>query len=187
MKKTLTTSNGKLIHVYDDLLGYADRARYFEFVSTSLFRPFSRDNMNLETMGDYNLFSGYSLEDFGRMGLMSNPAVAEVAEQFDGFQVTQIRVNLSTLNDKNHIHVDGYGESKTLLYYPNMNWQIEWGGYTVFTNDSCDDIEHCVAYKPGRLVVFDGSIPHGICAPTNLAPSFRFTLAAQFQKQKETQ
>jgi Rps23 Pro-64 3,4-dihydroxylase Tpa1-like proline 4-hydroxylase len=181
-KKTHTMSNGKTIDVYDDCFSYADRQRYCQYVSTSLFRPFGGDTPNLETMGDYNLFSGYTKEDFARMGFMDNPAIEEIAREFDGWDFQQVRVNLSTLNDKNHIHVDGYSDSKTLLYYPNMKWEIEWGGYTVFTNDECDEIEHCVAYKPGRIVVFDGTIPHGICAPTNIAPSFRFTLAAQFHK-----
>ena len=101
------------------------------------------------------------------MGFLDTLKEKKIDFNFDIFnsEIQQVRINLSTLHDVNRIHVDGRG-SKTLLYYPNLKWEFEWGGHTVFLDDDLTDVEHCCVYKPGRLVLFDGSIPHTIFSPT---------------------
>jgi hypothetical protein len=46
----------------------------------------------------------------------------------------------------------------TIMYYLNESWNIENAGETVFHKDG--DIIRSVIPKPGRVVVFDGSIEH---------------------------
>ena len=91
-------------------------------------------------------------------------------------------VNLGIHGDVNRMHVDGkYYPCKTLLYYANQHWENNWGGHTVFY-DKDGNIKTTVEVKPGRIVIFDGNIPHTVM-PMNprCSPSFRFTVALKFE------
>ena len=91
-------------------------------------------------------------------------------------------VNLGIHGDVNHMHVDGkYYPCKTLLYYANQHWEYNWGGHTIFY-DKDGNIKTTVEVKPGRIVIFDGNIPHTVM-PMNprCSPSFRFTVAFKFE------
>jgi SM-20-related protein len=48
----------------------------------------------------------------------------------------------------------------TALYYPHLRWHPDWGGETLFFNETRDDLVKAIYSKPGRLVVFDSAIPH---------------------------
>lgn len=177
------TKNNKSIIVIDDIFSYSERMHFYSFIINSLFSTKGMDSNLTENKGDFCLISSYSNKDMENLGFLSNPKISDIVKLFDGYEIQQILVNLSTLNDKNRFHVDAPNcLGKTLLYYPNMNWNLEWGGHTMFANESVTEIEHCFAYRPGRIIIFDNSIPHCIGAPTNLAPSYRYSLAIQFTK-----
>ena len=91
-------------------------------------------------------------------------------------------VNLGIHGDVNHMHMDGkFYKCKTLLYYANQNWEYKWGGHTAFF-DNNGNIKTTVEVKPGRMVIFDGNIPHTVL-PMNIrsSPSYRFTVALKFE------
>lgn len=181
--KTLTTSNNKKIYIFDDIYDAAARMRFYLFIKNSYFKTDGRpDAGTLETCGDLHLFSPFSIDDIENMGLLIHPDSKIFEELLGGQRVANSRVNLATLNDKNRFHTDTTSAGLTLLYYPNFRWELEWGGYTLFSDDSMAEIEHCVAYKPGRVIIFDGTIPHCIGAPTIIAPSYRFSFAIQYIK-----
>jgi hypothetical protein len=184
MKLSISTDSVK---VYDDIFTYTERQYFYNFIKKSHFFANGRDSNTLEHKGDYNLASTYSIEDVMKMGFLQNQNVSEILKDVEGYTISQARVNLSTLNDSNRFHVDCEEPNmlcQTMIYYPNMNWDIEWGGYTIITDDTKQNAEHCLFYTPGRIVLFDGTKPHAICAPTNLAPSYRFTFVIQFMKEK---
>jgi len=89
-------------------------------------------------------------------------------------------VNLGIHGDVNQIHTDNVNSCKTILYYANKHWEYNWGGHTLFYNDE-GDLQTTVEVKPGRIVVFDGIIPHTVM-PMNIrcSPSYRFTVAIKF-------
>ena len=60
---------------------------------------------------------------------------------------------------------------------------MNWGGETVFYNDKGTDYVKVIPYVPGRIVIFDGRIPHR-ANPMNmrLSPSYRVTVALKFQE-----
>ena len=179
----ITTKSNKAIIVADDVFDYSTRHNFYQFVNNSLFSTKGYDTELHENKKDYNLVSKYSESDLENMGFLQHPNFFPLLKYVDGFFVQQIRVNLSTLNDQNRFHVDVTNSNGvTLLYYPNMNWNLEWGGYTLFANEQITEIEHTVAYVPGRVIIFNGAIPHCIAAPTNLAPSYRYSLAIQYCK-----
>lgn len=91
-------------------------------------------------------------------------------------------VNLGIHGDVNHMHMDGkFYKAKTLLYYANQHWEYKWGGHTAFF-DNNGNIKTTVEVKPGRMVIFDGNIPHTVL-PMNIrcSPSYRFTVALKFE------
>jgi hypothetical protein len=184
MKLSISTDSVK---VYDDVFTYTERQYFYNYIKNSHFFANGKDSNTLEHKGDYNLVSVYSIDDVMKMGFLQSESIKGILDDLKGWNIAQSRVNLSTLNDKNHFHVDCEDpklECRTLIYYPNMTWDIEWGGYTIITDDSKRNVEHCLFYVPGRIAIIDGTKPHAICAPTNLAPSYRFTFVIQFMREK---
>lgn len=182
--KTVYTSTGKQIHIYDDVYDYNTRNKFYEFLANSLYSINGGDNDRLETKGEYNIYSKFTESDLHNMGFLSVPESAFILDQVKNMSIAQVRVNLSTLYDKNRFHVDttSYAskEGITMLYYANMKWDIEAGGHTLFADDELENIEYCAVYKPGRVVMFDGSIPHCIMSPNIIAPAYRLSFAIQF-------
>ena len=181
--KKLEMESGKQIHIFDDLYSYADRSTWYIKATQTYYSPTGGDTAFLETRGDFNLFQPLSEEqNLPTFDILRHENSGPVLELLGpNIELQQARINLSTLNDFNRFHSDAaFAPIVTLLYYINTQWHIEWGGYTLFGDDQQNEIEQVVTYKPGRVVVFDGSIPHCIAAPTNLAPTYRFSLAMQF-------
>ena len=44
------------------------------------------------------------------------------------------------------------------------------------------EVKYTSLFKPGRIVFFDGNIPHTIRPSSHIAPSYRFTLFASFDE-----
>jgi Rps23 Pro-64 3,4-dihydroxylase Tpa1-like proline 4-hydroxylase len=67
----------------------------------------------------------------------------------------------------------------TALVYVSDEWNIEWGGETLFFDEN-DDCAFACTPKPGRVVVFHGAIKHVGRPPTRLCYKPRYTLAYKF-------
>ena len=95
-------------------------------------------------------------------------------------------VNLGIHGDVNQMHIDHRYDCKTLLYYANRHWEYNWGGNTIFY-DNDGNAKTNIEIKPGRIVIFDGGIPHTVM-PMNIrcSPSYRFTVALKFETLKQT-
>lgn len=72
-------------------------------------------------------------------------------DQIDSFDYERIYCNAHTHGIEPHLHIDD-GQF-TMIYYPRLDWKIEWGGGTLVG----DDLFH---YVGNRLVIFDAHIPH---------------------------
>ena len=80
-------------------------------------------------------------------------------------------VNVLRYGNNPGIHVDAPSfvpDNKTVLVYLNAYWHPDFAGETVFFNHEMDACK-LVAPRPGRVVIFDGRIPH-----TGRPPSSRF-------------
>jgi len=72
--------------------------------------------------------------------------------------------NCFRFGDSPNLHIDGESEdSLSFMVYPNTKWLDKWGSETVFIRDG--EVTDAIVPKPGRVVVFPGSIPHGAKAP----------------------
>lgn len=64
---------------------------------------------------------------------------------------------------------------KTVIYYPNLDWNINEGGETKFVSDNNTLLS--VLPVPGRIIIFDSKIWH--CA-TSFQNSHRFSVVFKF-------
>jgi len=88
-------------------------------------------------------------------------------------------VNLSTPTDCHWAHT--HKDHTVLLYYVNKHWKHDWAGETMFFNDDLSEVAYASVYKPGRIIVFDGEIPHSVRPQSSIAPNYRFTLSLFFK------
>ena len=94
----------------------------------------------------------------------------------------EIYSNMSSPGTVDMFHVDSPEPSSlTVLYYANPKWEIDFVGETIFTNNSGDEIIASVTPKPGRIVIFEGSIGHS-ARPPQIIKLPRVTLAYKFIK-----
>tara|TARA_R100001086_G_scaffold249397_1_gene189007 strand:+ start:1898 stop:2566 length:669 start_codon:yes stop_codon:yes gene_type:complete len=198
--KLITLTNGKEIHLYDDLFTYWQRDIWYQILLNSSYAIAASDHHDLEHQSDWNLGRQWSMEELGQFGILSHPALTPHMDFFEGYNIIQARANLTTVGDSNRFHTDmvfpktwqlkesyriprdNHHKIKTLLYYVNLKWDLYWGGYTLFANDALDDIEKCLMYVPGRVVMFDSTIPHCVAAPWVGCPTVRFTFAVQWKQ-----
>ena len=100
----------------------------------------------------------------------------------DKFEFANAYVNLGLVNDSHEIHVDAPRRNmeKTMLIYPNTEWGLNHGGETVFYEEDRTEMVYLNPYVPGRICIFDGSIPHCAKPQALIGPKYRFTIAIKF-------
>ncbi len=181
-KRVIATKSGKLLVVYDDLFTYDQRSKWFEFIVKSFFKVNGADDLTAYYTGGLQMYSQYNTQDLENMGFIDSQGFELINQEYKlkNRKIKQARINLSPASEKNRVHTDYQG--LTLLYYCNLDWQLEWGGHTLFMDDSLSDAEYTCLYKPGRVVLFDGTIPHMILTPTGIAQMHRFSFALQLDR-----
>ena len=87
-------------------------------------------------------------------------------------------VNSSVYGDSYYAHRDcsAHRRHVTVLYYVNLNWQVDWGGETIFYDDDYEP-QVVVGPKAGRMVISRGAILHRGTVPTRACHEERYTIA----------
>jgi hypothetical protein len=162
-----------MIKIIDDALNFKFRFEALNFARDSYYRiGWDDDN---QQRGHSYLHSTYSEEDMVKLGIDVELQRAGILNEVTGLKRVKSVVNLSTPADSHFIHV--HKGWRVILYYMNTEWQINgWHGETLFYNDDLS-IRQALPYVPGRIVVFDGEIPHTIRPQSHIAPYYRFTLS----------
>lgn len=84
------------------------------------------------------------------------------------------------------VHTDTVSHNGyTTIFYPHKYYDMNWAGETVFLTDDQKDIRLAVCPKPGRIVIFDGTIPHVGRGLSRSCPHMRVTLMFKTQTQGE--
>jgi SM-20-related protein len=172
------------IDVFDGLVPAALRHKIEGFIVGSTFRIGWADAIYGAKSAYKCMFSGYTKEELINSGLgdviLSSP---EIAPFIEGKEITKCVVNLTRAGDVHFTHSHPIGET-VVLYYANLDWLPEWWGETMFYNDDGSSIVHACRYTPGRIVVFDGTIPHAIRPQSAIGPQYRFTVTTIFTEVK---
>ena len=97
--------------------------------------------------------------------------------------LNKVILNVVRTDDVHYIHV--HPNEFAVLYYVNLDWKDGWYGETLFYNpNNLDEIIHTSIYKPGRIILFDGEIPHAIRPQSSNAPKYRLSLTLFFDDGK---
>lgn len=124
------------------------------------------------------LHSRYGLEEAVGFPVYDYIMKSQAANLLEGLTLVKAIANLSTPCDSYFIHT--HAEKKVVLYYANIAWEDGWHGETLFFDDTKKNIKLASPYIPGRVIVFDGRIPHTIRPQSAIACKYRFTLALTF-------
>ena len=86
--------------------------------------------------------------------------IFDIAKKKIGKELIYERIycNAHTHGVEPHLHVDD-GEF-TMIFYPRLDWKIEWGGGTAIYNDKVTEIDRHLVNKGNRLIMFDAHLPH---------------------------
>ena len=166
----------KTIEIHDDLISTELVHAIFESIHQPVYKFGQKSNV-----GDEFGFWIANIDDDTRNGV---PALRALWETVDGnitrgqYGIERMYVNAYNFGDCPTVHQDHAQEGNfTALYYANYEWHYNWSGETVFYNDVKDEIIRAVYPRPGRIVVFDGRIPHVAREPNRICPVVRYTIA----------
>jgi hypothetical protein len=168
------------IDVFDGLVNAVLRNKIESFIMNSGFRIGWPDAVYGPKAAYKCMYSGFTKEDLINCGLGNVIFTApEIAPFIEGKELLKCLVNLTRAGDVHFTHSHPAGET-VVLYYANLDWLPEWWGETIFYNDDGSNIVHASRYTPGRIVVFDGTIPHAIRPQSTIGPQYRFTVTSIF-------
>lgn len=175
--KVYQYSDTERIWVYDNLFTFAERSALYQFFLGSRFMfdrgafPFPEAGSNV-----FQLRSTYNQEDV-KNSKFFNGKVQSVLQGLGAnqFEVVSPRVNACLPSDVYQYHTDSTDANCiSLLYFANLDWKPEWEGETIFAEPDGKNIFCSTAFIPGRLVLFNSSIPHKSSQPSFGSKYHRF-------------
>lgn len=171
------------IRIYDDVFSLHFRQEVYGHAIKSSFKIGWEDNEVIENSEHKYLHCGLSKQEIDKLGILFHLAPTPVFAEITGYKITRSVLNLSTPSDVFFLH--SHSEDKVVLYYINLEWQTHWYGETLFYDEALKNIVLATPYTPGRVIVFDGNIPHTIRPQSHSAPFFRFTLTMFLEKLRD--
>jgi hypothetical protein len=172
---------GKYVKVLDDIFSSNERLYMHRFVVNSQYtvERFSFDVPERQSFHK-TLKCGFSITDIINFKFFENEYILSFIKE-NNLRVSRCYTNLCTASDIYQYHADtNVIGCPTGLYYCNIEWDPTWEGETHFSDDSMRDILFSSAFIPGRLVLFDGTIPHKSSQPAPNAQYYRFVFTIKF-------
>lgn len=170
------------IKVYDNLFSLSDRQFFYDFIRNSNFRIMGGAGLTINHSRDVSLQSMYSEQDLNNFGIQQI-FPNEIKSILSEYKVERSYALIVDPLQNPHFHADGHSKyGLTLVYYANLYWELDWGGETVFMDDTLQEVIYTSVIKPGRLVIFDSKIPHKPNTPTSRADNFRLTFVINYVK-----
>jgi Rps23 Pro-64 3,4-dihydroxylase Tpa1-like proline 4-hydroxylase len=181
--RLIKCENQKEIHIFDNIFPLEFRQKSYNFCRDSFFKIGWSDIIIPERKSyDYFLHSTYSQEDLNNLGIMTHLVGTPIMDLVSGLSFSKAVLNLSVPSDVNYVHA--HYEKKVILYYVNMEWREGWHGETLFYTEDLKNMQFATPYIPGRIIVFDGNIPHTIRPQSTIAAHHRLTLALIYDDKK---
>jgi hypothetical protein len=180
--KELIVDGNKKIYVFDDVFDLEWRTVTFDYIKKSLFSTGYRDTEENHEASHLYFCSSYGPSDIEHLKIIENIKDKELLGLLKNKEIYRCIVNCSVPTDTNFVHSHS---NTTFLYYANPFWKEGWAGETLFYNESVSEIVYASVYKPGRVILFDGSIPHSLRPQSRMAPHHRYTLSMFLDKGKK--
>ncbi len=173
--------DGHDIFVFDDLVPAAEAARYSKAISQAAFTR--TEKARPDTVEHRHWVCEMPLENLPRtsLWLATEKAIAELRPS-EHFVPYRVYTNFASFGDILLTHFDALPNTRelTALWFLCEQWDVEWGGETMFF-DSNGDAQVAVTPKPGRLLLFDGAIRHAGRPPNRNCPVGRYTFAIKLR------
>ena len=179
-------NDGKEIVIIDDAIDYSDIDYFYSLCCQSSYVICNCSTQEIQGLEDRRLKCDLELnhpilECFFKPDSPTQKIFLEYIPNIK-YEHARSYINLGIVSDVNRIHNDNKTDNKTVLYYANRDWDPSWGGQTLFLDSSAKDVIKTVTPRPGRIVIFDGRIPHNVLPMNGRAvPSYRFTVALKFE------
>lgn len=175
------TKEDKEIHVFDGMFETAVRTHIYSFIRNSHFAITGGVVTDIEKQHEHTMSCFLGEQDLRHLEFFQN-ADDKFLEMAAPQKCSRAFILLQNEKFFSRWHTDGLRYKWTMLYYANLNWDKDWGGETMFSNETYDTIDLAVQYKPGRVVLFDSSIPHKACLGSPDSPQFRTLLSFNFDE-----
>ena len=168
------------LKIFDDVVPYNIRDIIWH-CSASVDLKLGWQDSNQPEKYDLNIHSELRMSDLEPTGILPYfKKCTDETEWFKNKKLHRVVLNLVRSNDVHYIH--HHPDKHVLLYYVNLDWRDGWYGETLFYDPyDIEKISFTSVYKPGRIILFDGSIPHAIRPQSIKAPKFRFSLSLFFE------
>ena len=168
---------GRDIFVFDGLVSDTDLGAYVEALARA---PFMRTEFAKPDTAEYKHWaSEMPLANVTRLPLWAatERAVA-LARPGERYRPLRAYTNYAAYGDMLYTHTDCLPDQRelTALWFISAHWEPEWGGETMFF-DAAGDAMFCASPKAGRLVIFDGAIPHAGRPPSRICYTPRYSFA----------
>ena len=183
--ETIDFGDGRELYIIDDSVIINTRLEIYHMCSQLPYRIGNTSRQDVQDLPDRRLKCNLTVNNpiidyLLQEGTESHAAITKFIPN-EKYVYVRSYVNLGTHSDICNIHTDKCEDSRTVLYYANIDWKSNMGGHTIFFDDN-GNMKYSVEIKPGRLCIFDGRIPHTVM-PMNVrtSPSYRFTVAFKFE------
>ena len=172
---------GREVCVFDGLVTAAELGAYVEGLARA---PFTRTEVAKPETAEYKHWvSEMPVANLLRLPIwpVTERAVAAMRPG-ERYRPYRAYTNFASYGDMLYTHTDCLPEQRelTALWFLATRWEPEWGGETMFF-DASGDALYCASPKPGRLVVFDGAIPHAGRPPSRICYAPRYTFAVKLE------
>jgi hypothetical protein len=161
--------------VHDDTVPFHIQEHVYNFIYDSSFKIKGWKDRYYIAKND--MHSNWSLDDLKNSKLYP---YLENVYPFDNWYACV--VNCAKSNDYFYTHTHG-DNTHVILYYANLEWREEWAGETLFYTADRKAMS-AYQYVAGRILEFDGSVPHTIRPQSIIGPQYRFTITNLFWKHK---
>lgn len=171
----------KQIDIFDDVFSLDYRSFLYSAAKASNFRiGWSDSDIPERKPHDYFLHSVWTDDNVKEFGIFQLLKDTYIGQFLEGYELVKTVLNLSTPSDVNYVHI--HPEGRVLLYYVNLDWHEGWHGETQFYSENLKHVQFTSPYTPGRILMFDGNIPHAIRPQSIIGPQYRFTLSLFINK-----
>ena len=101
----------------------------------------------------WHIFLGHKVGELGDFVPIWN----HISNNYN-YEMERAYLDAHTHGIEPHIHRDD--GDMTFIYYPRMDWRIDWGGGTAIYDNDLNGITHHINYKGNRLIKFPANLPH---------------------------
>ena len=153
-----------IVDIYDNVLeDYV--AEYIHMAMENLSWKYDYHSIRNKPNLHWHIFAGHNPEQVVKNGYEWLLPIWDVAKIKYNFETkyfmedfVRLYMNAHTHGIEPHIHKDD-GDF-TMIYYPRLDWKLEWGGGTFVYDEEETKVDKLAEYKGNRLIVFDAWRPH---------------------------